>query len=199
MSEMHVGQRYLLADSRHTPLARAVLESPPGAENWQVRILDDRADEVMEHEVVRLASIEEGASDVVGRIIRRRGDRIMVAPIQAMEENFRENLRMPVHFDTYLYPIDGGWPGRREVQSHDLSCGGIAFYCGEPLQDGEQAEIVIPITGEPLLLRCEILRQRLSPRSSPLYAAQFVDLCPGEERMVREAVFSVQLRDSGRR
>lgn len=193
-----VGERYLLADSRHTPLARAVLESPPEAANWQVRILDDRIGDVMEHELVRMAGISGDAPALIGRIIRRRGERIVVEPVRALEEDIRHNLRMPVDFDTFLYPLTGTWKGRRSAKAHDLSCGGIAFYCAQVLEDGERAEVVIPITAEPLVLCCEVIRCRLSTQRESLYACKFVDLCNDEERMVREAAFSVQLRDSGR-
>ncbi len=59
--------------------------------------------------------------------------------------------------------------------------------------------MVIPITEEPVVLRCVVLRQRMSGRSIPLYAAKFMDLCPDEDRMVREAVFNVQLQERSSR
>ena len=58
----------------------------------------------------------------------------------------------------------------------------------------EVAEIVIPVTAEPLVLRVKILRERPSPEPIPLYAAEFVDMLREEENMVCEAVFSLQFR-----
>lgn len=198
MSETQDNGKYLLVDSRQAPLARAVLESSAQAQNWQIRILDDKIDEVMKHELVQMVSMVDGAPSLLGRIIRNRGDRIVVEPLHPLEESLRQNLRMPVRFESFIYPLSGKWTGRRTVQSLDLSCGGIAFYCEQVLEDREQVEVVIPITGQPLVLRCEVIRQRPSSRSAELlYACKFVDLCEGEERMVREAVFGVQLR-SGR-
>lgn len=198
MSETQDNGKYLLVDSRQAPLARAVLESSAQAQNWQIRILDDKIDEVMKHELVQMVSMVDGAPSLLGRIIRNRGDRIVVEPLHPLEESLRQNLRMPVRFESFIYPLSGKWTGRRTVQSLDLSCGGIAFYSEQVLEDREQVEVVIPITGQPLVLRCEVIRQRPSSRSAELlYACKFVDLCEGEERMVREAVFGVQLR-SGR-
>lgn len=186
-------ERYLLVDSRNAPLARAVLENPTQSETWQIHILDDKVEEVMEHQVVQMVSMEDGAPAMRGRIIRRRGDRILVQATERLSESLRENLRMPASFDSYIYPISGSWKGRRQVRSQDLSCGGIAFYSGQPLENGEQLEIVIPITEEPLVMRCEILRPRPSNSARQLYAAKFLELCEGEEKLIREAVFSIQL------
>ena len=61
-------------------------------------------------------------------------------------------------------------------------------------QVDEVAEIVIPVTAEPLVLRVKILRERPSPEPIPLYAAEFVDMLREEENMVCEAVFSLQFR-----
>lgn len=191
-------ERYLLVDSRHTPLARAVLESAPSAEAWQIQILDDKIEDVMEHELVQMVGMGDMAQSLLGRILRRQEDRIIVEPIRKLGEDLRQNLRMPVAFDSFIYPLSTQrWAGRRPVRSHDLSCGGVAFFCNEPLAQSEEIEIVIPITQEPLVLRCQVLRPR--PSNDPdrqLYATKFVDLCPGEESMVREAVFSVQLDEN---
>ena len=104
------------------------------------------------------------------------------------------NLRVPVQFKSFIYPLTGRWKGRREVESNDLSCGGVAFFTNHGLQIGEQVEIVVPVTSEPLVVRCELLRLRPTERSeSMMYAAKFVELCDDEETMLREAVFNLQL------
>lgn len=186
-------ERYLLVDSKYAPLARAVLESPASGETWKILVLDGKADEVMEHEDIQMVSMRDGEPAMLGRIIRRRGDRIVVQAVQRLSEDLRQNLRMPVRFDSYIYPVTGRWSGRRPAHSYDLSCGGIAFFCEEPLERGERLEIVIPITEQPLVMHCEILRLLPSTGEAQLYAAKFVDLCEGEEKLIREAVFNIQL------
>ena len=69
-----------------------------------------------------------------------------------------------------------------------------ACFCARKLEVDEVAEIVIPVTAEPLVLRVKILRERPSPEPIPLYAAEFVDMLREEENMVCEAVFSLQFR-----
>lgn len=192
------GQPYLLLDSRSAPLARALLESPADAPRWQIQVLDGKVEAVLEHEVVQIVGFSSDVPALLGRIIQRRGDRIVLEKLRALGDDVRQNLRMPVRFSSFIYPLTGRWTGRREVVSHDLSCGGISFFCREQLEERERLEIVIPITAEPLLLSCEVIRERPSSRGTPLYAAKFVDLCDEEEAMVREAVFDVQLQNRPR-
>lgn len=191
---------YLLLDSGGTVLARGSLESPPDFYNVQIRVTDGKVMEVMEHEDLQLIALEEDAQNLIGRIIGRRGDVIVLEKLKNLGAEARQNLRMPVTFDSFIYPLTGAWTGRRRVRANDLSCGGISFFCDEPLENGEQMEVVIPVTNQPLVLRCKILRRRLSGGTGTLYAAEFADTCDDEERLVREAVFSIQIKShaSGR-
>lgn len=115
---------------------------------------------------------------------------LWVEAVRDLGSKVRENLRIPVSFQSFIYLEKGRLP----IESYDLSCGGIAFFCDGQLKEGQQMEVVIPVTSQPLVLRMKILRQRPSPRPQPLYAAEFLDLLREEENMVREAVFSIQLQ-----
>lgn len=185
---------YLLLDSRNTPLARGVLENQLDAPCLQVRVLDNKISTVMEHEEVHLISMADSGAVLLGRIIRHRNDSVVLEKLQTLGSELRQNLRMPVHFRSFIYPLTGRWHGRREIESNDLSCTGISFYCGEELEDGEWVEVVIPVTEEPLILRCEVLRRRPCSRADALYATKFVELCNDEEMLMREAVFNIQLQ-----
>lgn len=186
---------YLLLDSRNSPLARGILLSSVSDPMWQIRILDERVSVVMKHEDVSLFGIEAGTPVLLGRIVRNRDDIVVLQKLHRLGSELRTNFRTPVHFKSFIYPLTGGWKGRREIEGNDLSCGGVAFYCSEQLQQGEQVEVVIPVTSQPLVMRCKILRERPSDRQDHLYAAEFVDVCNGEEVMLREAVFNVQAHD----
>lgn len=200
MNEKKTENQYLVLDSRNQPLARAMLESQRDAPTWQFEILDDKAGMVMAHEQLRFVPIADGWPALLGRVQRCRGERIVVEKVKQLDSELRQNLRMPVSFRTLLYPISGAWKGRREAEANDLSCGGIAFFCRDDLQIRERVEIVIPITAQPLLLRCELLRLRPCAREDEhMYAAKFVDMCHDEEMLVREAVFSVQLSTRSRK
>ena len=78
-------------------------------------------------------------------------------------------------------------------------CGGVAFYCAPTLQVGDCCEIVIPVTVQPVILKCQILRRNDLSGERCLYAAKFIEMCHAEETFVREAVFRVQLRSRPRK
>ena len=61
------------------------------------------------------------------------------------------------------------------------------------MNDGEVIEVVVPVTSQPLVVQCEILRQQLSERGDTMYAGKFIGLCEDEEVLLRESVFALQL------
>lgn len=195
MSERQEERLYLLLDSVNNPLARGKLEGPPNGEIFQMLVLDNDVEKVTRHEVIVLMSMSGSEPPLQCRIVRQRGDRVALEKIASLDPDLRRNLRVPIKFDTFIYPITGQWRGRRAVQSIDLSCGGVAFYGDDGLEIGEKLEMVIPVTEEPVLLRCQILRRQELRNDKVLYAIKFVDMCDNEEVTVREAVFSIQLEN----
>jgi len=204
------GQNYMLLDRNNIPLARAWLHSRADADIWQIQIQADKIDQVLapeagknpsEPKVVSLVGMFGDAPALLGRIVRHSGDTIVVEKLRMQgHEQVRENLRVPVSFNSFLYPLDGGWKGRRACQANDLSSGGISFFCGGNLARGEHVEVVIPVTSSPVILPCRILAQRTSQKAGmQFYAAQFTGICHDEETIVREAVFSLQIRQHTRR
>lgn len=195
MSERREERRYLLLDSMNTPLARGEMEGPANETIFQMLVLDNDVDKVARHEVIVLMSMSGSEPPLQCRIVRQRGDRVALEKIASLDPDLRRNLRVPIKFDTFIYPITGRWRGRRAVQSIDLSCGGVAFYGDEGLEVEEKLEMVIPVTEEPVILRCQILRKQELRNDKLLYAVKFVDMCEDEEVTVREAVFSIQLEN----
>lgn len=195
MSERQEERLYLLLDSVNNPLARGKLEGPQNGEIFQMLVLDNDVEKVARHEVIVLMSMSGSEPPLQCRIVRQRGDRVALEKIASLDPDLRRNLRVPIKFDTFIYPITGRWRGRRAVQSIDLSCGGVAFYGDGGLEAGEKLEMVIPVTEESVILRCEVLRRKELRNDKLLYAVKFVDMCEDEEVTVREAVFSIQLEN----
>lgn len=188
---------YLMLDSKGTPIARGRVHGGTGGQYWQIQVEDGKIDEILEHKRLKLLSIMDTGPSYEGVIVRSRNDMIQleVTKINADAHDMRKNLRVVVHFESFLYPVSGGWTGRRAVESNDLSAGGIAFFTDRSLQVGEQVEVVVPVTSQPLVLRCQVLGIRPTERAScVLYAAKFLELCNDEETLLREAVFNQQLR-----
>ncbi len=183
---------YFLMDCSSQLLASAVCDSPPQAPNMQMRILDGRKEDVVASKIVQVFSPRAGRAIRLGRVIHAEGDLVILEPLRSLGEDVRQNLRMPVDFESFVYLSSGG---RVPVQANDLSSESISFFCRREFQMGERMEIVIPITKEaPLILKCEILRRGPETEPGRLYAAKFLDLTDDEESRVRETVFQVQLQ-----
>lgn len=192
--------RYMIADSQNEPLARAILETPPNNPVWQIRVLDHDLEQVLDHEIINLIPMNLDAPSMTGRILSSdRVDLLTLEPVDSLGDHVRQNLRVPVRFDSFIYPISGNWKGRLPIISHDLSCGGIAFFCNFQLRIAEVVELVVPITSQPLILKTQILRLRPAYSNIPLYSAKFVDMIHDEEVLVRESVFSQQIQNQAAR
>lgn len=187
---------YLLLDSKNDAIARGRIQGKTDGPFWQIQVEDGKIDEILEHKTLKLLSMMDAYPSHQGTIVRSRNDMIQLEVVKLTPEggDMRKNLRVPVHFKSLMYPVSGGWRGRRAIESNDLSCGGIAFFTDYSLQVGERVEVVVPVTCEPLVVTCEILRIRRAERAELLYAAKFTGLCEDEETVLREAVFNLQLR-----
>ncbi len=188
---------YLLLDSKGNAIARARVQGKPAGQFWQLEVESGKIDQVLEHKKLKLLSMMDAGPSHEGTIVRSRNDMIQleVVKLEGEQGNKRKNLRVNVSFKSLIYPISGWWRGRRPVRSRDLSCGGVAFFTDHSLNVGERLEIVVPVTSQPLVVCCEVLRIRPEEDSaSIMYAAKFVDLCHDEEIILREAVFGLQLR-----
>lgn len=188
--------KYVIMDSNGQPIARC--ESPDGLNEPVWRLTLEQGDEAQlrKQEYIGLVGTSDKWAAAEGRIIRWKDDVIWVEAVRELGQKLRENLRMPATFHSFLYPRDDSFAGRIPIESLDLSCGGIAFYCDYPLREGQKAQVVIPVTAQPLLLNISVLRQLPSKRAESLYAARFTDMVREEESMVREAVFNLQLRQT---
>lgn len=186
--------RYMISDSQNEPLASAILETQPDSKVWRIQIPEENLEQVLEHEIINLIAMNADNPDMTGRILSSdHVDTITVEPVNLLEESLRQNLRVPVRFDSFIYPVSGGWKGRAPIICHDLSCGGMAFFCSFPLRIAEVVEAVVPITTQPVILQARILRVRPSNSAVPLYSAKFLDMLHDQEVIVREAVFTQQI------
>ncbi|MCI8808573.1 MAG: PilZ domain-containing protein [Oscillibacter sp.] len=186
---------YVILDSQNNPIAPGQLVSPPDDETLQVLVLENKVDDVAKHEIVHLIAMGSGDASLQCQVLRERGDKIILKKLAALDPEVRRNLRVPVKFDSFIYPITGGWRGRRSVQSLDLSCGGVAFRGEAGLEKDEQVELVVPTEEAPLIMRCQILRVKELQENTRLYATKFIDMCEDEEVTIRETVFSLQLQN----
>lgn len=185
---------YLLLNDEDSPVARGLLITPPDGEELRVKVLDEDIDEIEDiapHKLVTLVGMLQTMPTLRGEVIGASRDVLKLRTVES-KEDVRDMLRVKVAFDSLIYPVDVKWTGRRKVEFVDLSCGGIAFYCDEEMQRGELVEIVIPVTPQPLVMRCRILRA-WEKEGRSCYAARFINMCHDEEKLICEAVFNIQL------
>lgn len=186
---------YLVLDGQGRALCQGILESSPHADLLQVRLLGDEWEETALTGEVQLIGLDDSLPARRGEVTRQRGCQVVVRPTAELGAEARENLRVRTSFKSVIYPVTGQWRGQRAIRCHDLSCGGIAFHTMQKLSPGEVAELVLPVTDEPLLLHLRVLRTLETQEPVPLYAARFVDLILDQEIMIRKAVFSIQVKN----
>ena len=184
---------YLILDREGNALAQANLESPPGSEVVQMRLLEEPDMDFTQVGEIQMISLDVKAASKKGVVTIQRGERLVIRPSAVLGAEARENLRILTDFHSHIYPITGYWRGQRSIVGKDLSCGGAAFYSEVKLSVGEIVQMVLPVTDSPLLLRTRVLKELPSEEEMPLYAARFVDLCLDEEMAIRKAVFSIQV------
>jgi len=188
---------YLILDSSGTPLANAVLESPPNSEVLQIRVLNGKEELVAAHRNIQLIGLDDNSPNKAGMIIRQREDQMIIQPTAILGAEARENLRILTSFESVMYPVSGRWKGQKSFRAKDLSCGGISFYSSIFLVDREVVELVLPVTDSPLIVKAQILRALPNKETpEPLYASKFIDLIHDEEALIRKAVFSIQIDTS---
>jgi len=185
-----------LLDSMSKQLAKGRIES-----RWEdtirVQITKGNVKDVLRTNKVRIVPSQEDTPAILGRVIDCDDkDVVTFTTLRELKgESVRTNLRMPVDFISYAYPLSGPVKTRTAIRANDLSGGGISFYCTLNLSPGDMLEVVIPITRTaPLLLKCQILRKGASNGDYILYAARFIDIIHEQESLVREAVFRAQVQ-----
>lgn len=189
-----MADKYLILDSTGNAIAHGVSDYRPQGGEWHMVIDDGDMDEIARHTFLCLVGNSDAVPAMEARIIRREGNTVVLEPVRSLNQSVRKNLRIRTDFTSYIYPRSGHWKGREPIESQDLSCGGLAFLCARELEVGEMVQAVVPITTQPLLMDMEILRRSRERDGRYWYAAKFLDMIREEESMVREAVFSQQLR-----
>ena len=187
--------KYLLLNRQGYAVGRATMDSAPKGERWYLRINDGDPQKLEKEPSLSLVGSSDAFPVMETRVVSSNGQELIVEPLHPLDASVRRNLRVPTGFSSFVYPLTGNWKGRAAIVAEDLSCGGMAFFCSHDMDNGEQVEVVIPVTTQPLLLNMRILRST-AKENGRLYSAQFLDLLHEQETMIRESVFNLQLKKS---
>ena len=181
----------LLMDRDSRLLARGRRMDAPDGGDLFVRLLEGDAGTLSDVGVLQVVPKDKSRPPQMARVVDFRENAVALRPMRELGSDVRRNFRIPVAFDSFLYPASGG---RAALRSVDLSCGGIAFLSDCELAVGAAFELVVPLTSEgPLLIGAQVLRARPMEDGRSLYACKFIDMIDDEEALLREAVFAVQI------
>ncbi len=183
-----MAHKYTIYTEKGALICQTFSDDPPTSPVWRVILAQGDLKKLENVDDVKIGM--ESEKDLIeGKVLSREGNIVTIKGVKV-----RENLRIPVKFTTYVYPIEKEWEGRAEINSNDLSCGGFAFFCSRSFEEDDVVEVVLPITSRPLILKLKVLRTKILPDGRKLYAAEFHDMLHEEEMMVRETVFKLQLK-----
>ncbi|MBQ9459603.1 MAG: PilZ domain-containing protein [Oscillospiraceae bacterium] len=181
---------YTLLDSDSRPRGKGIRKEAPDGRTLFISLSEGDPAQLSRIGILQAVPQDKSQPPQMVRFIGSRERIIALEPMRDSGSAMRKNFRVPVAFDSFVYP-----QGRRRapLRSVDLSCGGIAFRSPISLAVGEQFELVIPLTSDgPLLLQAEALRVHLDPAGN-FFACKFVDTIDDQEAMLREAVFAIQV------
>lgn len=182
---------YLLMDSNSRLLARGTHHEFE-SQYLFFTIFEGELRSLENAKVVQIVPQDKSLPPQMTRYAGFRNGIVALEPMREAGAAMRKNFRVPVTFQSFVYPV--GRP-RSALRSVDLSCGGIAFHSSCVLSTDEVFEIVVPLLSEePLLLHAQALRGRTDPGKGNFYACKFVDLIDDEETLLREAVFAIQIK-----
>lgn len=184
---------YFLLTRDQRMLAKGMLVSGSVECKVQLKITEGSPDAVERQEILCLIGSESGENPVMGQVISRRNDQVLIKTIMTLNPELRRTYRIPADFESFLYPVSGTWKGRMGVKAKDMSCGGMAFTSAGDLAVDEVAQIVIPNIRFPVLVNLQILRKETLSDGQKYYCCKFVDMCPEEEQSVCRSVFSIQV------
>lgn len=184
--------RYMILNTEGIPMGHGTCQDAPETEVWRLVVDHSDVPKLRNLTHIHLVGASEYCVAVEGEILAWRDNIASVRMTKRLGRELRQNLRIPVRFESFLYSVNQEPPGRMPILSFDLSCGGLSFFCSRQLPPGLRVQVVIPVTSQPLLVDLEIIRCLSNQGVVPLYAAKFVDLLHEEESMIREAVFGLQ-------
>lgn len=186
---------YLIMDEDHSSLTRAVLRTPPTAPMLEFEIPEQDVPLLEGHIILQFVGFDEHSPSFMGKVSRRRGNRMAVEKGESLGEAPLENLRVPFDHESFVYPVSGKWEGRITVRTHSLSCGALEFFSPKPLAVQEVIEVAVQIREGALLIQAKVISQKPDNQGRYHCAAKFISGVDDVERMVRKEVLYLQLKE----
>ena len=151
---------------------------------------------------IRFHKLESYAEMFEGEVCQVKEDRLYVDGVVNISACMRSDLKVKVKSSSTITIADkdkkdGDGEERYLVSFLDISCGGLCIQSSADLDTDRVYEIIIPITVEPIMLNFEIKRKNFDEeRKVYIYGGRFKNLNHNEERLLREAIFRLQMREN---
>ena len=154
---------------------------------------------IAEMKRIRYQKQETYAETFEADIYDMKLDKIYVDNIENVSATLRSELKIKAKFNTTISSVDDVENQEDEVynlqvSAKDISCGGFCFVCERALDTSILYETIIPLWEEPMIVNFRILRKVEMPETEQYsYGCKFENLNHQEERILREAIFRLQM------
>ena len=192
----------ILSENSDMVLGEAILMERHGS-NMTMKIMDDvRFLDGLE--LIKFHKMQSYAEIYQGRITEIKGNLLFLSEVVNISARMRNEIKIKIRIETKLiksFPEEEGKiPISIPITTNDISCGGIGFVSKTDLDKEGSYEAVIHVTSDPIGVGLDIVRKEFQPESNQyVYGSKFSDLNIVEERMLREAIFKLQMRRHHRR
>lgn len=186
----------ILSENNDMVLCEAILMQRQGT-NMTMKVVDDiqalgMLKSVKFHKMQSYAEIYQGNIEI-------KGNTIFFTDVVNISAQMRKEIKIKIHVETDFIRT---FPENKEkipvtipIVTNDISCGGMGFASKTNLNKEGTYEVVIPITSDPIIVDVSIVRKEFQPdKNQYVYGSKFLDLNIVEERMLREAIFKLQMR-----
>lgn len=187
----------ILSENSDMVLCESVLMERHG-NKMTMKIVDD-VNALNGLKLVKFHKMQSYAEVYQGQIIDVKGNMVSLGDVVNISAQMRTEIKIKTHVETDLiktFPEDKQKiPITIPIVTNDISCGGMGFVSKADLSKEGTYEVVIPITSPPTVIDLAIMRKEFQPEKNQYtYGSKFLDLDIVEERMLRKAIFKIQMR-----
>ena len=187
----------VLSENSDMVLCEAILIDQHGSK-MTLKIVDD-VNVLRGLKSVKFHKMQSYAEVYQGEIAEIKGDNVLFNEVVNISAQMRTEIEIKIRVDTNLIklfpPEEQKVPVAVPIVTNDISCGGIGFVSKADFDKEGTYEVVIPITSPPTVIDLAIMRKEFQPEQNQyVYGSKFLDLDIVEERMLRKAIFKVQMR-----
>ena len=187
----------VLSENSDMVLCEAILMEQHGSK-MTLKIVDD-VNVLRGLKSVKFHKMQSYAEIYQGEIAEIKGDTIFFTDVVNISAQMRTEIKIKIRVDTNLIklfpPEEQKIPVAVPIVTNDISCGGIGFVSKADFDKEGTYEVVVPITSPPTVIDLTIMRKEFQPEKKQyVYGSKFTDLDIVEERMLRKAIFKIQMR-----